>query len=345
MSGKIVSMKQIAELAGVSTATVSRALRNQDVVDATTRKRIMDLANRLQYRPNQLVHGVIQGKIKLVAIVVGNSEAETTARLVRIIQEELYRNGFTSIVYNTSQDINKEIECLHNAVEFRVSGMIISTVNYSAGEKHFWELREHGTPFVLLSAYGETVNAPHVHLDDDAASQKALNYLIDMGHRDILMLAGPKESWGNSLFGSWVHLMKQRGIKDGAKRYVSTLWDIKSGYEAMQKLLTTGRKPTVVVAITDDVAAGAMQAIREAGLGIPNDISVMGFGNYRIGEVLSPRLTSFDTGYQEVGLKSAETLLKMMRMQRDEVRKINKSQLKQTVRGSLIHRDSVARIS
>lgn len=345
MSGKIVSMKQIAELAGVSTATVSRALRNQDIVDAKTRKRIMELAARLQYRPNQLVHGVIQGKIKLVAIVVGNSAAETTARLVRLIQEELYRNGYTSIVYNTSQDIEKEIECLHNAVEFRVSGMIISTVNYNAGEKHFWELREHGTPFVLLSAYGESVNAPHVHLDDDAVSQEALDYLIEMGHRDILILAGPEESWGNSLFGNWGRLMEQRGIKDGAKRYVSTLWDIKSGHEAMQKLLAAGRKPTAVVAITDDVAAGAMQAIREAGLSIPDDISVMGFGNSRIGEVLSPRLTSFDTGYQDVAQKSAETLLKMMRMSKEELRSMNKSQLKQKVGGALIHRGSVARIS
>ncbi|WP_269523146.1 LacI family DNA-binding transcriptional regulator [Coraliomargarita parva] len=338
-------MKQIAELAGVSTATVSRALRNQEIVDAQTRKRIMDLADRLQYRPNKLVHGVIQGKIKLVAIVVGNSAAETTSRLIRLMQDHLYQNGFSTIIYNTDQDIEKEIQCLHDAVEYRVSGMIISTVNYNAGEKHFWELREHGTPFVLLSAYGESVNAPHVHLDNDAVSREALDYLIDMGHRDILVFAGPEESWGNSLFGKWGGLMKERGIPDAADRYVPTLWDIKSGYDAMRKVLEEGRRPSAIVAITDDVAAGAMQAIREFGLSIPDDISVMGFGNYRIGEVLFPPLTTVDTGYQEVAIKSAQTLISMMKMSRDDLRNLDKNQLQQIVDGAVVPRASVARIS
>ncbi|MBC2604427.1 LacI family DNA-binding transcriptional regulator [Puniceicoccus vermicola] len=341
-------MKQIADLAGVSTATVSRALRNQDVVDVKTRQRIMDLANRLQYRPNQLVHGVIQGKIRLVAIVIGNSEAESTSRLISEIQAHLFSNGYSTVLYNTDQDIEREIECLHNAVEYRVSGMIVSTVNYNAGEKHFWELREHGTPFVLLSAYGESVKAPHVHLDDEAVSRKALLYLVEeMGHRDILILAGPEASWGNSLFGDWGRLMQEYGIDNVKERFVASLWDMKSGYESMKRVLESGRRPSAIVGITDDVAAGAMRAIRECGLSVPEDISVMGFGNYRYGEVLTPRLTTVDTGYREVARKSAETLLKLMKKSRsgEDGGEISGEGFGQTVQGSVIHRESVARMT
>lgn len=311
---KMVSMKQIAELAGVSSATVSRALGDLPLVDIQTRKRIRELADRLQYRPNRLVRGVIRGKTPLVGMIAANSGVESVARMQHEMREALYKKGFSTITYNTHQNIALEAECLHRAVEFRVSGLIIASVNYRADERHFWELRQNGTPFVLLSSFGQSVHAPHIHWNGLKLAAQIVDHLVrDLAHRELLILAGPTESWPENLFLQQVTAeLAKEGISDPDKRLIPSLWDIETGYAATQELLKSGRKFSALYCISDDLAVGAMQAIRETGRSVPGDISVMGIGDSKVGRVVTPTLTTVDTRYREVSRTAVEILLNMM---------------------------------
>lgn len=338
----MISLRQLAKLCKVSATTVSRSLRDDPLISEETRQRVKDLAKKNNYLPNHLVRGLFTGRTRIVAIIVGNADADPIIKRITRTSELLRAKGYATLLFISQHDPKVETECLHMAVGMRVSGMLISTVNYTASETHYIELRRERVPFILMSEFSPTVAVPHIHGNDRFIAREAVRHLVGLGHRRIAHLGGPKSTFEHSL--------RLAGIRDGLAEANLTLeaawlhetdWHRLSARQATAGMLASSLRPTAMICATDEIAVGAMDAIHAAGLKIPDDVSVVGMGNFSLSDALTPPLTTIAISVEDVAAKSVEMICSMMNADPDQP--LDRAMLDVSIPCELIVRGSTGR--
>ncbi|BER92329.1 LacI family DNA-binding transcriptional regulator [Atrimonas thermophila] len=302
------SIKDVAKLAGVSIATVSRVINNSGKVSPERRSRVIEAIEKLNYQPNLLARGLRQQKTRLVGCLVPDVENLVFARLAKYLEEFLSAHGYSVILCNTNNDKNKEKNYLSVLIQRKVDGIIFSRV--SDESILFMSSYFKQVPYVVLDRTLEIEFAPTVKLDNFLGGFLAAQHLVEMGHRHLACITGPLK----------IRLCRERleGFREGLKvagidlhsEYIfESDFKINGGKEAALKMLATGGGlPTAVFAHNDMMAFGAMQAFRDKGLDIPKDISVVGFDNIPICEVVSPPLTTVAQPFEEMARLGVELL-------------------------------------
>lgn len=339
----MISLRQLAQKTNVSLSTVSRALRDDPSVKATTRARIQAVAEACNYKPNRLVEGLIHGKTRIIAIINSSISTPQHANMVEAVIDEVTRRDWGCVVYNTHKLKEREAICLNQAMSLRVSGIVISSVNYDANESFYEELLKCQTPFVMTSEYSPDLAVPHIHGEDYGSAVELINHLYYLGHRKIGLIAGPRDSWKYSLRHNGVlDRGKELGVLLDDESVMETDWSIESAYRQTKKIMARFPDLTALIGANDNLAVGIYKALQEDSIRIPDDVSVVGYGDSYIAPHLNPPLTTVNQDLKGIGKRCAEVLFELMEREGDAP--LNRKYLDISVAGSLVVRHSTASI-
>ena len=307
------TIRDVARIAGVSTATVSRAINAPETVSARTRQRVSSAMAACRYRYNALARGFVTRQSGSLGMIVPSITNSIFAESVRGVQDRANRDGYQVLLGNSDYDNAQEARVCEVLRERRVEGLIITTTDLKG--RVLAELVEARFPFVLLYSTVRKGPMPSVGVDNYRGGYAATDHLVRLGHRRIAMLAG-KFSFSDKSHHRWQgyqRCLAAHGIPYAPERVVQTQYTLENGREGIKALLSLRRPPTAVFCSNDFMALGAMQGAREAGVAIPEQLSVVGFDDMAISSYVHPGLTTVRQPAYEMGSLGADILLGRIR--------------------------------
>ena len=303
-----VTLKDISVEAGVDIATVSRALNGSYGVHKDTRERVLKIAKRLNYRVNLMAKGLAEGRSRTIGVLVAAISDPSILEQIRGVEDAAYAAGYQIVLCNSYLDVKRETLQLHSLLEKRVEGILIHSVE-ALNKAEITELVESGIPVVLFHQIPGTSNFSSVCMNQFEGGFLAGKYLVDLGHRRIAFLSGPR-GHGNftQRIKGFTKAMKSSG-NDISAIIMYGQPDFEGGYKMATEMLKKHPGITAAFAANDMTAFGISQAVFEAGLSIPEDISLVGFGNTELTKVVRPPLTTIHHPKYEMGQAAVEILL------------------------------------
>jgi LacI family transcriptional regulator len=301
----------VARRAGVSQAMVSYVLNNNMAiaVPPETRQRIRDAIVELGYIPDRAARSLRTRKTYTIAGIIPDITNPFYPAFERGIQDLADQHGYDLITYNTDGDAEKERKCLRSVQQGRADGLIAVLFHLTAQD--LIPLLDMNIAVVRLEATPKRAGAApldNLYVDNIAAAQRAVQYLIGKGHRRIGMITGQRGPGTNRVLGYQYALAEHQLMLD-EKLIRNGDFTAAGGQQRMCELLALAERPTAVFAANDLMAMGAMNAIRAAGLRIPEDMAVVGFDNIPAAELVSPSLTTVTQFQEQIGRRAAQMLL------------------------------------
>lgn len=325
---KRVVMSDVAEKAGVTRAVVSRVLNHDEslVIKPETRKKILEIAHELKYRPNSLARSLRVRRTGTIGILVPNIANPFFGMVLKGINEVLNRESFVFMLCDTSEDVRIAESLVRTMDDHQVDGLLVASAEIKDSSIRL--LENYGTKYVLVTRDSDDSTAPYVGLNTYQGISTATRHLIELGHTKIAHITGNlKTAPGNTALQAYRDQMTENGLAI-REDYISPSDYLEtSGYNAMCSLLKLKDRPTAVAACTDSVAVNAMQAIHDFGLRIPEDISIIGYNNSWVSSLTAPKLTTIDNPLYELGKICAETLLNLINGEKCEERIILDTEL------------------
>jgi DNA-binding LacI/PurR family transcriptional regulator len=324
-------MADVARLAGVSHQTVSRVL-NDGVVAESTRKRVLEAIRMLGYRPNSAARALVTGRSRTVGVICFDptlhGQASTLIGVEHAAREEDY---FTSVVSLRSLDRRGLLDAIHRLERQGVEGIVATVPQLSA--INVLPALHVETPLVAVEA-GPDAGFPVAAIDQEAGGAAATRHLLELGHETVVHLAGPS-GWDEAerRLNSWRAVITEAGAQFSEP--LRGDWSPSSGYELGKKLIKT-RGVTAVFVANDQMALGLLRAIHEAGLRVPDDISIVGFDDIPEAPYFSPPLTTVRQPFAEMGRCGFQLL-------RDEIENGMRSDRRVCIQPELVLRASTAR--
>ena len=303
-----VTLKDIAKECGVDIATVSRSLAGSYGIRKETRQRVLAVAQRLNYHPNQLARGLATGNSSTLALIISDIRNPFFSELARGAEDAASAAGYDLLLCNSDLDRLKQMRYLHSLLAKRVSGIVMNSV-LDLSQAVQDELSHCGVPIVLLSRSKEVRGFSTVTGDNFQGGFLAGNYLIDLGHQVIAHFTASRKH-GN-LADRANGFLKALNSSEGKPEAIVIRGhhSYEGGYEMMKRLLRNRRNVSALFACNDAVAFGALRAAFEAGVRVPQDISVLGFDNVEFGALTRPPLTTIDQPRYGLGQAAVEILL------------------------------------
>jgi LacI family transcriptional regulator len=313
------TISDVAARAGVAKSTVSAVLNNKTGVRTATRRRILQVMEELGYRPSQSARrGFRSTAGKSVTLVIKEAQNPYYVEIFGGAQEVGREAGYLISVASSEGEYGTEQEIVARAVEQEVSGLIIAPVLTDESDlSHLFELRRNRVPFVLLEAV-RGVRASLVDIDNIEASAQAVTHLIELGHARIVHFAGPAYSQHSEERAEGMRRAFSRCRLVLDESMIVPVGDSsESGYRAALRFFQSGERPTGITCYNDLVALGVLKALRELGLSIPRDVSVIGFDDLRMLDLFPLALTSVRVPMREMGRRAAEMLIRQMQGTQD----------------------------
>lgn len=306
-----VTLTELAKAAGVSVATVSRALTDSDhPINADTKQRILTLANELGYRPNMMARSLKTERTFTIGIIVDNIAGPFTPIMIRGIQDYLNEYRYHSVVINADWNPEAETQAIHDLISRSIDG-IIFVESWLRDAQPTLDTANKPYVFVHRLFGGAKINS--VNVDDVAGGRMATEHLIGLNHRRIGFITGRK-GWNASearLVG-YRAALKHAHIPFDRALVIEGDWEMQSGYPAAKKFLQMAERPSAIFAANDLMALGAIYAIQEAGLRVPEDIAVVGYDDREIASIARPSITTVNLPCYEMGQRSADLLLQLL---------------------------------
>ncbi|EIA09393.1 LacI family DNA-binding transcriptional regulator [Flavobacterium frigoris] len=308
---KDATLKQIADQLGVSITTVSKALKDYPDVSPKTKKKIVDLANKLNYTPNSFAVNLRTKQSKTVGLIVPTVDYNFFSKVFEGVLAEAEKRKYLVIILRSNEKLDiekKQIELLLNK---RVDGILMSLSNETGDFDHIKNIITNKTPLVLFDKIAKLVNCSKVAINDKKAAYDAVTYLIKKGHKKIAHFRGsfmPQNSIDRFL-GYKKALEDNNIIYDSSLVYIcDNNTDFEDGYENAQKAVAEHPDLDAIFAITDLVAIGIIKYLNDIKIKMPEQIAVFGFCNSFMSEIITPKLTTIDQPGYEIGKKAASIL-------------------------------------
>lgn len=310
---KQVTIYDIAKEAGVSVSTVSRVLTNNANVSKDKKDKVERLIEKYDYKPNAMARGLSETKSNVIGIIASDIRNPFYATLFVECEKAANEYGYRVVLCNSLN--NKELEDLQleNLESQRVEAIVQigGRVDELISDSKYVERvnRIANKIPIIITGKLDGADCYQVNLDEGKSMELILDYLITNGHRDIALIGGRKDvktTVEKQL--RFKQILSRYGI-EYCKEFIldGYNYDETGGYQGMQKLFEVGKLPTAIIAINDFTAIGIMRAIKEKGLSIPEDISVMSFDNSFLTDLTIPKLTGIDYNYEEYGKKIIKT--------------------------------------
>lgn len=313
------TIRDVANEANVSTTTVSHVINGTRYVSDELKQRVHDAMTALNYQPNALARSLRVGRSKTIGLVLPDNSNFFFAEISHIIEDYGYQNGYSVILCNTDDDPEKEASYINVLIHKQVDGIIfISACNPSS---NLSILNETNIPVVIVDRELPDINVDTVVNNNWLGGTLAASYLIGLGHRRIGCISG-----ANTLLASkqrvdgFTQVLQDAGITVHPEFLIEGDFHFDSGLTCMNQILEkikhipANERPTAFFVCNDMMALGAIRSVREHGLLVPEDISIIGFDNISIGELISPPLTTIAQPKRGLVKKSISLLLKRMQM-------------------------------
>jgi LacI family transcriptional regulator len=310
--GMAATLKDVAKKVGIHPATVSRALNpnTAHLVNAATVTKVRKAAAALNYVPNPMAAGLRTSRSHTIGVVIPDLNNPVFPGMVRGIQDTLSRTGYTPLLVNTDNDPESEAHVIAALSARRVDGFILAT----ARRDHplLVELSEK-FPIVLINRVSESVQLPSVSADDLHGIRLAVEHLYGLGHRSIAHIAGPAwSSSGHERSQAFSKAMRDHELVPARRPVAVTAWNIESAREAALRLLADNPTVTAIVSANDQIALGAIAAAKTLKRRCPRDLSVVGYNDMPLMDLVDPPLTTVRVPQHDIGAESARLMLSLL---------------------------------
>ena len=305
-------MRTVSEMVGVSKATVSRALNNPEKVLPATRAKILQAIEESGYRPNEMARNFSSGKSFTVVVIVTDITNQFYSRIIKGIEHEAQKLGYSVLLGDTNDEVKREQAYAEMLLTNRADGLIHLHHRFPFSSQSTPKAKRIPMVSICIPPSGP-YQFPHVVIDNFAASREVANHLLSLGHTKIAAISGQDEGQlTKDRMGGLKRVLQENGIPFRDDWYIKSLYSKSGGEEAALTLLEMEDRPTAMFCFNDDIAIGAMKAIKSHGLKVPEDISVVGFDNIEICEYLDPPLTTIDQPAVEMGARGMQILYRLM---------------------------------
>jgi len=302
------NIREVAQAAKVSVATVSRTLQMPDVVAPATRSRVQAAIERFGYRPNAQARMLRTARTHVIVALVPDISNPFFAEVIRGIEQVAHQNGYSVLLGDTQNSRVRE-KAYAELLETKQADGLITLMPHIPPVAM-------ARPFPIVNAceYVKDKSITSVYVDNEAASHDAVNYLLTLGHRDIAFVTGPMGSPINvDRDRGYEQALQQAGIKRDRRLTAVGDFSVESGIRAVDGLLAKQQRFTAVFCSNDEMAIGAMSAVKSKGLKVPQDISVIGFDDIRFARYTDPPLTTVAQPKDELGREAMNMLIELMR--------------------------------
>lgn len=305
-----VTIKDIAKLANVSHTTVSRALNGSPLIKPDTRKKILELAEQLQYVPNYSAKSLVLKKSYTIGLfftsISNGTSASFLANVIKGVNGEIDEN------YNLfvrGIDDFKDLAAINSQ---RFDGIVLMSQS-DDDDAFIQHVQNQNIPIVVLNREIDDPFITNILSNDESGAMEATSYLVQQGHERIGIIEG-KESFKTAVKrkNGYMQALLQSGLAINKRYMVKGSYDMESGYQAMEKLLGLNNPPSAVFCSNDDMAIGAINAVFAKGLHVPDDISIVGFDNSPFSQYVTPKLTTVQRPIEQISRKGAKKLLELI---------------------------------
>lgn len=303
-----VTIKDVAERAGVAVSTVSRVLNNLDRVSDETREKVKKAADELGFVRNTLAASVKTGRSNMIMVIVPDIINEYYTAVIQGVEEVAVKKGYFTMVFASNDTPNKENEFFNGKF-----GKIVDGVIMIPAHEDLSFIGRFNKPVVIVDRYVSGSNAEAVIIDNFEGAYVLAKELTDNGHRDIAILIGPKMfNIGKDRMGGFEKALQEAGIAVNPDYVKRCTWYAESGYEKTKELLAMKHPPTAIFATNNLLGVGCMEAIAESGLKIGEDISLVCFDDTLLAQYMSPGITVVKRATVEMGRLGAQKLIELM---------------------------------
>ncbi|WP_037254125.1 LacI family DNA-binding transcriptional regulator [Roseobacter sp. SK209-2-6] len=306
------TLNDVAKASGVSTATVSRCLNSPERVIETTRKRVLQAVKTLGYTPNFAAQVMAANRSFTIGAIIPTMDNAIFARGLQEFQDQLRESGYTLLVSSSAYDPEVEREQIRTLVARGADGLLL--IGHARDADVYAYLERHQVPSLVAWSYDPHMHPPSVGFGNAAAMGELAQSVISAGHRHIAMISGNTQ--GNDRAQARVEgvlrAMDENGLDANSLALIETTYEIEKGAEAFDQLMSLSPRPTVVMCGNDVLAAGALRQADLMGISVPEQVSVTGFDDIELAEVVSPALTTVHVPHREMGRKAARELIAMV---------------------------------
>jgi len=304
----VATIRDVARAAQVSTSTVSHVINGTRYVSPDTRERVLQAMAELNYSPNRLARSLRNNRTLTLGVLLPNSANPFFAELLLGIENVCFERGYNIIMGNASDDPQRELEYLQVLLSRQVDGILL--ISTGAYNESLALLASHETPVVMVDRTADIPTVDEILTANKQGGVLATEYLLGLGHRRIGCITGPSYLTPSAeRVEGYTEALQTAGVPLDEALIVNGDFLHESGYRATRQLLALPVPPTAIFACNDLMAVGAICALHEAGLGVPEDVSVVGYDDIPLASYTVPRLTTIAQPAREIGQLAAERLI------------------------------------
>src|SRR5829696_17677 len=307
----MATIREVAESAGVSYATVSHVINNTRLVSQETRERVLAAMDALHYRPNALARSLRQGKTNTIGLVLPDSANPFFAEISRSIEDEAFKKGYSVFFCNTELDTQRELLYVDVLSKKQVDGIIFVAAGDQADSLDF--LLRRSMPVVMIDRDVPKVQVDAVLTDNQLGGFLATRHLLELGHTRIACIAGPSSITPSAeRITGYRNSLEEAGLAADETLILRGDYHAQSGMEMTHAILKMDPRPTAIFAMNDLMALGALRAAAEEGCSVPGDLAVVGYDDLELAHFTNPPLTTIAQPKKEIGAQAISLLVDRM---------------------------------
>ncbi len=306
---KKITILHLAKELNLTAATVSRSLNNHPRISDGTKKLVLDLAEKLNYRTNKLASSLRSGKTFTIGVIIPSAEINFFGSVVHGIESIANTNGYHILLYQSNESPKYEIKAIETYIGAKVDGILASIAKETVDFSHYLELKNRSIPLVFFDRSKDSLNIPSVVIDDFKGAYIATEHLIQQGYSRLAHISGQQhlKIFKDRLNG-YKAALADYGFEVNDELFYAGNVSIQSGKDAMEYFFNLSHPPDAIFAVEDFTALGVIKAAKEKKIKIPEELGIIGFANESFCEHITPGLSSIDQQTVQMG-KEAFTLL------------------------------------
>lgn len=307
---KMVRIVDVAKLANVSTATVSRVISNSGTVKKDTAEKVLKAIEQLNYQPNVLARQLRKLETKTILVIVPDITNTFFSKILKGIDSIAINHGYQVLLGNTGNSGERETGYFDLLQQKQADGLILLTAQVD--EQFVNDIAE-DYPVVLACEYMEGSHIPTVSIDNISSARKATQHLINLGHKRIGFISGPLNVVvSRDRLKGYQQALAQNCLSEDSLLIQEGDFSFESGFNLMLKYMAFNQPPTAIFAANDEMAIGAIKAVKSKGYNVPDDFAIVGFDDIQFASIFEPALTTIAQPQFEIGKKAMELLIKLM---------------------------------
>jgi LacI family transcriptional regulator len=304
------TIHDIARHLNVTASTVSRALKDHPKISTETKKAVQKTAQKLNYQPNHIAAALRNGKSNIIGIIVPTVDRSFFSSVVRGIEEIANTAKYNVMICQTYDNFEKEVSTVEALLNARVDGIIVSHAKETLNFNHFLKVKERGIPLIMFDRYNDDLEVSNVVIDDFLGAYQVTEHLIQQGCKRIAHFTNTRKiSIFKERLRGYREALADNGLPYADELVVESNLQLEDGKASMQHLLTLNEIPDGVFSASAFGALGAMEALKERNLRIPEDVAIVTFSNETFTSVTEPPLTTVDQHSMRIGNAAAEIFL------------------------------------